>query len=137
MISSEREELAEIIDRVFVEQFGCRASHRELYQAVLPQVPQHIIAYFASDAIRSKVSSFFTRKRDGLPFAPVVNTNGDHLPFELMDFSEYEYVATRYVRKAQPLLTQARKVAAEASEKFGRSVVVDGVDLSEKNKAAA
>ncbi len=136
MATSEREELAEIIDRVFVEEFGCRASHRELYQAVLPQVPKHIINYFASDAIRSKVSSFFTRKRDGLPFAPVVNTNGDHVPFELMDFSEYEFVATRYVRAAEPLMTQARKVASEASDKFGRPVVIDGVNLSEKRKRA-
>lgn len=136
MVTSEREELAEIIDRVFVEEFGSRASHRELYQAVLPQVPKHIIAYFASDAIRSKVSSFFTRKRDGLPFAPVVNTSGDHVPFELMDFSEYEYVATRYVRAAEPLMTQARKVASEAEDKFGIPVMVDGVNLSEKRRSA-
>ncbi len=135
MATSEREELGDLIRETYEAEFGARASHREVFQAVLPNVPQHIRDYIADDGIRRAVTQMFNAKSDGLPFAPVVNEAGEHVPFDLMEFSEYEFVATGYVRKAAPLLAQARRVADEARDRFGRVIEVDGVPLTAERAA--
>lgn len=131
MTVSEASELNGIIAAAFEGQFGNRATHRELYQAVIGDVPGHLVRYFADAAIRSKVSAFLNRRdaATGLPFAPVANAEGQHVQVELMGYKDLEYLATQYIRKSDPLVAQARKVADLAFERYGQTIKVDGIDL--------
>ncbi len=138
MATSEREELNDIIARVFEEQFGSRASHGEVSREVLEVLPRHILGHFASGAIKRQITAYFNRKIAGsdLPFAPVANSKGEHVQMELMDFSEYVFVATGYIDKGKRMYDKARVVGAEALSKFGKPIVVGGVNLSDKQGVA-
>lgn len=131
MVTSEKDELQEIIRRVFEEDFGQRASHGEVSRTVLEKLPKHILAHYAQTAIKRAITNFFSRRDEsGLPYAPVVNEQGEHVQLEIMDFSEYEFVARGYLKKADDMRNQAFVAGARAKEKFGQDLVVNGVNLS-------
>ncbi len=130
MPTSESEELNEIIRRVFEDEYGMRASHEEVSRTVLGDLPRHILGHYAQRAIKRAVSEFFNKNEDGLPYAPVANAEGEHVQLEIMDFSEYEFVAKNYLRKKKEFEDKAYVTGARAREKFNRDLVVNGVNLS-------
>lgn len=133
-IATEIQELRDIIHRHY-ESSGMRSTHTEIMHDVV--VPTHIVAYLVRRGMSGQITSYFnSRRKDGLPFAPFVNDRQEHVPLDLADLSELEYVATAAVRRGDAEYAQARKVATLARERFGRSIIVDGVDLSEEVRAA-
>lgn len=139
MILSEREEAISLARRVFEEEYGARAAYSEVIETVVERVSnqKHLNDYFVRSGLRGAVSAMFAqRDADGLPFAPVANGQGEHVAVPLMSFEEYEFVARRYVAEGDANYAQARKLARKAHETFGRSIVVDGIDLSAEERAA-
>lgn len=145
MSIAEVEEIDEIIERVYEEQFGFRACHREVYQAVLELVDHsytitgsnaHLVRYGFHSWVKRRVTAVFNRDKGGLPFAPVVNTQRQHVPLQQATFAELEYIATSYVRRGDAEYFKARRVSAVAQNVYGRQIVVDGVPIPAEEQAA-
>lgn len=129
MTASEIEELRDMIHRHF-EATGMRATHSELMADMT--VPAHIAQYLIKKGLSGQITSYFSKRRDdGLPFAPVVNADNEHVPLDLAEFEEIEYFVNGCIRRGDAEYAQARRGAALARERYGREIVVPGVDLSE------
>ncbi|MFT4051587.1 MAG: hypothetical protein QM677_04960 [Microbacterium sp.] len=145
-MSPEVEELDAIILRVYEGDFGFRASHREVLEKVLANVDKHytvtgankhLVLYGFRSWCSRRVTTVFNKSRGGLPFAPVVNSNRQHVPLEHALFSELEYLAKGYVSRGDAEYKQARKVARKAYDVYGKRIVVNGIDLAGNEGAAA
>lgn len=144
MKSPEVEELDEIIMRVYEGEFGFRANHREVFQGSLLVVDRnyeltgvngHLVRYGFQRWVAQRVTAVFNRTRDGLPFAPIVNSRRQHVPVEHATFPEMEFIARRYVKRGETEFSQAHRVGAMAKDVYGRDLVVDGINLSHRRAA--
>lgn len=130
-ITSETQELQDIIARHF-EMAGERATHADLMHDVV--VPDHIAEVLVRKGLSTQITSYFSKKRaDGLPFAPIVNEEKEHVNLELAGFEELEYVARGCVARGKAEFAQAQRVSDLALATHGRSIVIDGRDLSRKS----
>lgn len=135
MITSEKDELRDIIHRHY-EATGMRATHADIMHDLV--VPQHVADWLVRKGLSGQITSYFSAHReDGLPFAPVVNDLNEHVPLDLAEFAELEYVAAAAVNRGLAEFQQARKVGALARERYGRSIIVNGIDLSAEKQDAA
>jgi len=134
VITSEKDELRDIIHRHY-EATGMRATHADIMHDLV--VPPHVAQWLVRKGLSGQITSYFSaRREDGLPFAPVVNEANEHVPLDLAEFAELEYVALAAVRRGDAEYAQARRVGILARERYGRSIVVDGIDLSAEEAAA-
>lgn len=125
MISSESAELADMFDRVFVGQFGGRASVDEVYRAVLKDLPNHLRDYLVATGLKTKIGTHFRKRNSiGLPAAPEVNAQGVHVQLDMMSVEEFRYCVQRQCRDAETSKAQAHRYAQLCAEVHGELIDV-------------
>lgn len=123
MADSFASELKDIIDRVFVGEYGGRATAEMVHYSVQSDLPPHLVDYLVGKGLRSRVTAYFNAKDDdGLPRRPEVNEQGEHTLLEFASVPEYEYVHSAYLARVRANALQAEKVRQ-------RCLDVHGVDL--------
>lgn len=124
MADSFRSELRDIIERVYLFEYGAQATQGMVHQGVTRELPEHLTEYLIGKGIASEIQSYFRAKgSDGLPRFPEVNEDGEHRQLELLSIDEFTFVHRRYIDRADANVGQAEKV---------RQLCLDrhGVDLS-------
>lgn len=125
MVDSFRTELRDIIDRVYIGEYGGRATQQMVHEGVWRDLPEHLLDYLVGKGIRSEVQAYFrTQGTNGLPKFPEINADGEHRQLELLTIEEYAYLHSSYVSRSDANKAQAEKV---------RELCLDthGVDLAE------
>lgn len=129
MADSFRSELREIIERVYIDDLGGRATQQMVHQGVWAALPEHLTDYLIGKGISSEVQSYFrTQGNDGLPKFPEVNADGEHRQLELLSVDEFVFVHTSYVARADANSAKAERVRELC-------MVTHGVDLGSKASA--
>ena len=137
MISSERAELRDIIDRSFVGKYGGRASFDMLAADVLAQTPDHVVRALAASSVRRRITDYLNERNDiGLPQAPVANVDGEHVQLDLMDPKELQFAAEACLQRRDKYAAQARKYGRIYQERYEMPLVVHGVNLSAEERAS-
>jgi hypothetical protein len=130
---SYRSELIELVERVFVEDLGGRASKAQVVDRIATtELPPGAENYFIRVGASSVVQSYFrTKGAEGLPQAPQVNDEGEHAQQGLWTLEEYHYLARQYLDRSHSNRVQAEKVAAECARVYG--VTLDLEQLAQES----
>lgn len=127
---SARAELRDIIDRTYLGDLGGRATAERVRHTVWAELPEHLRDYLIGKGLASEIQSYFrTRGRDGLPMAPEVNEEGEHVQLEFLSVTEFVFLHARYVDRSEANAEQADKVRQ-------RCLDTHGVDISAKAAAS-
>jgi hypothetical protein len=129
MADSFRSELRDIIERVYINDLGGRATQKMVHAGVWRDLPEHLTDYLIGKGIASEVQTYFRSKgSDGLPKFPEVNADGEHHQLEFLSVTEFAFVHSKYVDRASANNEQADKIRQLCLDKYG-------VDLGAKASA--
>lgn len=120
MTDSYTSELRDIIDGVFITEYGGRATAQMVHQSVWALLPEHLVDPLIGKGIRSQVDAYFRVKDyDGLPKRPEINIEGEHAQLEFATVTEHAYLYSAYVDRAEANQAQAEKVRQRCLDAHG------------------
>ena len=126
MSSTERSEIRDAIERVFIEQLGGQASLDEVFRQLIGKLPEHLEHHVLATGLKAQIGAYFRAKRkDGLPQAPEVNDDGIHKQLDLLEVPEFQYVIGQYLKASSASYVQARKLATLCVEVHGVAIDLD------------
>ena len=128
MTDSYYQEISEAIDRVFVGDFGGRASTDEVFRALVSGLPKHLTNRLIETGIKSHINSYFRAKNsDGLPIAPAADEENTHVQLELLTVPEYEFVIAAQMKSSRAHRAIAQKLADKCFQDRGHRMDIDGL----------
>lgn len=124
-MDSYRSELREIIEQVYIADFGGRATQQMVHAGVLSALPDHLTDYLIGKGIASEVQSYFRVKgSEGLPRFPEVNAEHEHVQLEFLSVTEFAFLHSSYAARAEANTAQADKVRQMCLDRHGVDLTI-------------
>lgn len=128
MTDSYRAEIIDAIDRMFVGNFGGRASTDEVFRALVAGLPEHLTNRLIETGLKSHINSYFRAKNDdGLPIAPAADEDNTHVQLELLTIPEFEFVVAAQMKSSRAHRSIAQKIADRCLSDHGHRIDIDAI----------